>query len=248
MQPTYIPWLGYFDLLDAVDKFIFLDDVQLEKRSWQIRNRIKTSHGELYLTVPIRMTKSRNQLMINEAIIDDEISWRKKHLKSIFLNYKKSTCFDEIFPFLERLIRNEISKLCDLNANIILAISNKIGINTKFMFSSNLKHVLNKKTLRLISICKEVGCNEYLSPQGAAAYIEINLPGRKFSENKIDLFYQNYEHPIYDQLYFKFLPFMSILDLLFNRGFAEALKIIRSGRRQSIDSLSFRRNYLKLEE
>jgi len=248
MQPTYIPWLGYFDLIDEVDKFIFLDDVKLEKCSWQVRNRIKTSQGELYLTIPVRMTKGRNRLKINETIIHDEIFWRKKHLKSILYNYRKSAFFDIIYPFVEKLIQNETIKLCDLNVNIIRAVSEGIRINTKFALSSSLKNIFGTKTLRLVSICKKIGCDEYLSPQGSAVYIEKNSPGGEFPKNNINLFYQNYEHPVYNQLYSEFLPFMSIVDLLFNYGFAETLEIIRGGRRQSISYLSFRKEHLKLEK
>lgn len=248
MQPTYIPWLGYFDLIDRVDKFVFLDDVKLEKCSWQVRNRVKTPQGELYLTIPIRKTKSRDRLLINEAVINDKEPWRKKHLKSIFYAYRKSEFFNEVYPFTEKLINNKTIKLYDLNINIITAISNRIGIDKKFILSSNLKNLSGKKELRIVSICKEINCDKYLSPQGSAVYIEKNLPGGEFPKSNIGLFYHNYKHPVYKQLYTEFLPYMSILDLLFNCGFNKSLKVIRNGRREPIDYLSFRKEYLKLRE
>ena len=248
MQPTYIPWLGYFDLIDSVDKFIFLDDVKLEKCSWQVRNRIKTPQGELYLTIPVISTKGRDKLIINEVIIDDSKLWRKKHLKSIFYAYKKSEFFNEVYPFIEELINNKIIRLCDFTINIITTISDRIGINKEFILSSSLKNLSGKKEDRVVSICKEVDFKMYLSPQGSAIYIEKELPGGKFPKNNIDLFYQKYEHPVYKQIYSDFLPYMSILDLLFNYGFDKSLKIIRSGRGKPIDYLNFRKDYLKLKE
>jgi len=221
-----------------VDKFVFLDDVKLGKCSWHIRNRIKTPQGELYLTIPIRKTVGRDKLIINEAIINNEEHWRKKHLKSIFYAYRKSEFFDEVYPFTEELVNNKADRLCDFTINIITRISNKIGINKEFILSSNLKDLFGQKDMRLVSICKELGCDQYLSPRGSAVYIEKNSPGGKFSESGIELFYQNYEHPVYNQLYGGFASYMSIIDLLFNRGFEKSLEIIRSGRREPIGHLT----------
>lgn len=239
MQPTYIPWVGYFDLIDSVDKFVFLDDVKLEKCSWHVRNRIKTSQGELYLTIPIRRTVGRNKLIINEAIINDEKLWRKKHLKSIFYTYRKSVFFHEVYSFIEELMNNKTIRLCDFVTNIIMSISSRIGIgNKELILSSSLKNSSGQKDMRLVAICRECGCGQYLSPRGSAVYIEKNPPAGRFPEGGIDLFYQNYEHPVYNQLYGDFAPYMSIVDLLFNCGFEKSLEIIRSGRREPVAHLA----------
>jgi hypothetical protein len=83
MQPTYFPWTGYFDLIDQSDKFVFLDDVQLVRRSWMVRNRIKTSQGPLFLSIPVRKTKHRDEQLLHETEIDYSQNWQKKHLDSI---------------------------------------------------------------------------------------------------------------------------------------------------------------------
>jgi len=241
MQPTYIPWLGYFDLIDQVDKFVFLDDVKLEKCSWQVRNRIRSSRGELYLTIPIRRTVGRDKLIINEAVINEGLIWRKTHLKSIFFAYRKAAFFEEVYPFVETLINTKTENLADFNYNVIVLIAKRIGIDKKFIRSSELDNLCGKKDARVVSICKAIGCDEYLSPQGAAVYIERNSPGGEFVKNNMLLFYQNYSHPVYTQLYGEFLPYLSSIDLLFNCGFDGSLEIIRSGRRQAI-------NYLFLEK
>lgn len=229
MQPTYIPWVGYFDLIDQVDKFVFLDDVQVEKSSWQVRNRIKTSQGELYLTISRRKNKGQELSLIKDTKIDDIKHWRKKHVKTLEINYKKSTFFNEIFPFVKPLIMNDTTELSQFNINIIKNICDKIGIKTEFILSSSLPNINGIKDERVADICKNIKCNNYLSPIGAIEYINKKNVGGEIVKQKINLFYQNYKPTEYKQLYGEFLPYMSILDLLFNEGFDNSLKIIRAG-------------------
>ena len=231
MQPTYLPWIGYFDLIDSVDVFVFLDDVKLEKCSWQVRNRIKNSTGELLLTVPVKKTKNSLDLKINETEINNITNWQKNHLDSIYFSYKRAPYFSEVYPFLESLINSEKVYLKNLNINIIKNIAQRLGIKTKFVVASEMQGVEGKKDTRLVAICNSLGCREYFSPKGSAVYIEAHCPGGMFSEAGIGLKYQNYEHPVYAQLFGEFLPFMSIVDLLFNHGFEKLLEIIRQGRR-----------------
>ncbi|MFA6409831.1 MAG: WbqC family protein [Gammaproteobacteria bacterium] len=230
MQPTDIPWLGYFDLIDSVDKFVFLDDVKLEKCSWHVRNRIRSSNGEIYLTIPIRKTIERDKLKINEAQINDAINWRQKHLKSIFFAYRKANFFDEIYFFVQELINTKTDKLKDFNIGIITALLNRMGINTCIVRTSEMLNLEGVSDKRIVSICKSIGCDEYVSPPGAACYIEKDFPGGAIVANNIALYYHKYQHPSYTQLYDGFLPYMSIVDLLFNYGYDESLNIIRSGR------------------
>jgi hypothetical protein len=166
MQPTYNPWLGYFDLMDKVDIFVYLDNVQLVKRSWQVRNRIKTKNGELFLTIPIKKTKSRNETLIKEALINDEKRWRKKHLESIKTNYKKAKFYKEVFPFVESLVVNDFKFLCNFNINFIEKVKEIIGIKTKTVKSSELD-VSGKKDELLVKICKKLNADTYISPQGS---------------------------------------------------------------------------------
>ena len=98
MQPTYLPWLGYFDLIRQSDIFVFLNDVQFSKQSWQVKNRIKNLSEELMITIPVK--KSSLSTKIDMVLIDNTKNWKKKHLKSIYLAYKKSEFFDEIYPIM----------------------------------------------------------------------------------------------------------------------------------------------------
>jgi len=233
MQPTYIPWIGYFDMIDKVDVFVFLDDVQMERRSWQVRNRLKGANGEVWITLPVKKSKHRDLLTISEAVLNNEEQWIKKHIKTIELNYRNSTFFSEVFPCIKEMYNNPVS-LRDFNVGIVKNIAEKINIDTRFIYSSSLKEICGIKDDKLAAICKEIGADNYLSPQGSMGYINRNKEGGAFAENKIDLFYHNYSHPIYRQQFGDFIPFMGIFDLLFNEGFGYALDIIRKGRKDNI--------------
>ena len=240
MQPTYNPWLGYFDLIDRTGIFVFLDNVQLEKQSWQVRNRIKTPQGEKFLSIPVKRVKGLKTL-IKEAIIDDSHNWREKHLKTIFFSYRKAKHFEEVFPFVEKLLLYPTQNLAEFNINFITQVAKKIGITTKLIKASDLEPLTGKKDVLLANICKKIGCKKYISPQGSADYLEAQTPGGAIVKNSIELYYHNYEHPVYSQLYPPFIPYMGVIDLLLNEGFEKAMEVIRSGRRPEIYYLEFRR-------
>ena len=233
MQPTYIPLLVYFDLIDKVDYFVFFDDVQLTKRSWQVRNKIKSANGELWLSIPIKKTKSRDETLLNNAIPNYETGWIEKHLKSIEFNYKKAKYFSDIFDFLMKFY-TKTNTLSEFNSRLIIEIVKKIGIETKLIYSSQLENIEGAKDVRLVNICKKINTDEYLSPQGSAVYINEKQQGGSFVDNNIKLFYHDYQHPVYNQLYGDFIPYIGIYDLLFNEGFENSLEIIRRGRKSNI--------------
>lgn len=231
MQPTYLHWIGYFDLIDQVNKFVFLDSVQLTKRSWQVRNRILTKQGELYLTVPLQKTSSRDETIISSTLISDTENWKNKHLQSIEHAYSKSPYFNEVFPFVWELYNQPYKTIAEFNITAIEKIAFKIGIRTQFYRSSRMSNLANEKKDELLSkICFNINCTDYLSPRGSAAYIELKSPGGAFVTNNIQLYYQHFSHPTYRQLGREFVPFMCILDILFNEGFNNALSIIKKGR------------------
>ena len=119
MQPTYLPWHGYFALMSVVDIFVLLDDVQFNKRSWQQRNRIKTQNGTSYLTVPV-FTKDKRDQLISEVLINRDIDFVNKHLKSIQHNYSKAKYFDFYFRKISEIYRKKHLYLSKLNIDFIL--------------------------------------------------------------------------------------------------------------------------------
>ena len=226
-QPTYLPWLGYFDLLDQVDKFVLLDTVQFEKQSWQQRNRIKTPTGLLWLTVPV---VSRGRL--GQRIVDVEIReadfWRD-HLRAVELNYRRAPFFDEYYPALSELLRSASSglRLAELTIGLLRWLTEALGIKTPIVRSSELA-VDGKRTHLLAEICSLSGATTYVSPLGSADYLLNELP--ILTGRGINVVFQHYEHPAYRQLFPPFQAYASVLDLLFNEG-ENSLATVRSGRR-----------------
>ncbi len=238
MQPTYLPWLGYFDLIDCCDIFVFLDIVQLARRSWQTRNRIMNPNKDSYLmlSASISKTATRDELLIKDAELLFENKWHYKHIKSIQNSYTKARYIDELCDFLSDYYNNPPSKLVDLNTFIITAIAKKIGISTKFLFASEVDGVRGSKDELLLSICKSIDADIYISPIGSAKYIELEGQSGVFKNQLVKLEYQNYHHPVYQQLSDRFISHLSIIDLIANHGFENTLEIVRSGRCQPYSS------------
>jgi hypothetical protein len=229
-QPTYLPWLGYFDLLDQVDQFVLLDSVQFEKQSWQQRNRIKTPTGLQWLTVPVVFRGKLGQRIADVEIREREF-WRD-HIRAIELNYRRAPYFDEYFEALSKVLASETAhgSLSRLTTEMLGWFAQTIGLKTPTIRSSELP-VQGKRTDLLAAICVSLGADAYLSPLGSAEYLlgEMTiLTGRG-----IEVTFHHYDHPIYKQMFPPFVPFASVLDLMFNEG-ERALEIIRSGRRQAL--------------
>ncbi len=230
MQPTYIPWLGYFNLIDQVDIFVLLDDVKLEKQSWQVRNKIKSAGKELMLTIPVLSVNGMDTL-IHKAQLNDRTKWRKKHFRTVEQNYSKAPYKKEILEVYHQVLNIDSIYLSDITIDIIKRVCNRIGIETEIVESSKLGVARSTKDQRVVDICKAIKCDRYISPVGAKDYINQYQVGGAFVNSGIDLYYMNYVHPAYTQIGQKFLPFMGIIDLLLNMGFGQSLNIIKSGRK-----------------
>lgn len=222
MQPTFLPWCGYFGLVQAVDVFIFLDSVQFAKRSWQQRNQIKAPQGAQWLTVPVASKGKREQL-ICEARIDSTVNFVDTHRKTIKSNYAKAAYFKDLGPALLARIEGQ-TLLAELNIGIIEYCCTQLGIKTPLLRSSQMQGTGAKADL-LASLCKEVGATEYISPPGSKDYLDESSA---FDEIGVPVRYFNFRHPEYAQLFGKFLPYMSVIDILFNCGDKSA-ELIRGG-------------------
>jgi hypothetical protein len=231
MQPTYLPWIGYFDLIDTADTFVFLDDAQVLKRSWGVRNRILAQTGEMFLTVPLSGHKHSEGSAFVDTRIDSEQQWAKSHLSTIRHAYAKAPHFAEVFAVLETLLHTGHGTIGALNEAFIGATAKRIGITTPFVKSSELQGIEGRKDDRLLSICRAIGADTYLAAPGSAAYIEQEQEGGAFAGSGVAIRYHDFAHPVYPQRQDGFVSHMSIVDLLMNCGYASALEIIRSGRR-----------------
>lgn len=229
MQPTFLPWLGYFDLIDQADVFVFYNDVQFTKRSWQCRNRILTSSGIQFISASV--VKSPQQTEISEIKLSYDEPWIEKQLKTLEYNYKKSNYFDSVFSFVSEFFLRKPSYLQDFNIDFIRSVATKLGIQTSFKLSSELEKTGSVKDHRLLEICRQLDCNTYISPLGSSVYIEEHNAQGAFLNSGVHLVYQNYVPAFYTQRSSDFIPYLSILDLLFNVGFEDSLEIIRNGRK-----------------
>jgi hypothetical protein len=227
-QPTYLPWLGYFDIIDQSSDFVFLDNVQFEKRSWQQRNRIRTPNGLEWLTVPV-CVKGRFDQLIREAQIMESDIFPRGHLRAVELNYRRAPFFNKYYPGLHDVMVRFTRSLDRLNINLIQWLCDVLGIEFTFRTSSELK-AEGKRSSLLTDVCEKVGAEFYLSTEGAKSYLMSDC--EEFRRKGIQLSVHHYDHPRYKQLYRPFLPYATVIDLLFNEG-DRSLEIIRSGRKEA---------------
>ena len=209
-QPAYLPWLGYFDRVAASDLFIFLDTVQFERNSFTNRNRIKTANGPIWLTVPVRL-KNHLEKSVIEIEIDNSQSWKKKHLRSIEQNYRKAPGFAGKFERLRLLYTPDDTRLAELCYRQLLFWLSELKIATRVVRSSELG-VTGSKSDLVLSLCKEVGANVYISGPFGRDY----LVKRRFGEAKIEIRYRDFVHPVYPQLFGDFVPAMAVVDYWMN--------------------------------
>lgn len=228
MQPTYLPWMGYFAMIEKVDQFVFLDNVQFDHRSWQQRNRIKTPNGALWLTVSV-MQKGMSCQKIKDVICSDLKKDLKKHLSSVEYAYKKTTSYQDFYPelfkHLQAFLDRSTTHLSELNISIIKFICTFMEIKTPFISASELE-VSGQKGELLANICHILDANKYLSPVGSKIYID-NCDA--FAKKNIEVTYHNYKHPVYPQIFGDFIEGMSCLDAIFNVNKKDLKTLIMSG-------------------
>jgi len=228
MQPTYLPWLGYFDLIDQSHVFVFHDNVQFEKQSWQQRNRIKTSQGGQWLSVPVYQSSTQTIIEVSIVQIGTIADWRRKHWKSLATSYQKAPFWSTYGPVLEEVYQRKWEKLSELNIHLIHLFSRWLGLSSRVVRASELPSLPLARAERLVALCKMFEADVYLSPAGSRSYLESD---ELFQKNGISLVFQQYDHPEYPQLHGGFISHLSVLDLLMNCG-PSALEIIRSGRKK----------------
>ena len=214
MQVTYLPWIGYFSLIDSVDYFV-LDDVSSKDLAGRIEIVFLVNGKEHNLIVPV--VRTGLDTLIKDALIDQSQKWRKNHIKSLEQAYSK-TQYKDILNQLKQIISDEtITRLSDLNMHIINLVVGLLGIKTKLLVSSDFKLSANDRSNRLLDICNSLGCDEYVSPLGSKEYLFED----KFHENnsEIKLSFIDFNLEAYPQMNGDdFISHLSIFDLLLNMG------------------------------
>lgn len=230
LQPMYLPWMGYFGLVDRADVFVFYDDVQFVRRSWQRRNKIKVPPGKFtWLTVPVEKDFGQR---IDEVKIKDD-GWREDHWKSIEHSYAATDHFGAYEHDFAEIYEKEWERLVDLNVEIIETVVDHLGIyDTEFLFSSSLP-TEGKKTDRLLDILTEIEADEYISGPGAKDYLDVGRLG----DAGVEVYWHDFDHPTYEQPHGEFVSHLSVIDLMFNVG-NEALSVIREAEEGSLQQAS----------
>jgi hypothetical protein len=210
-QSNYIPWRGYFDLIDEADVLVVYDDVQYTKNDWRNRNKIKTSHGLHWLTAPVR--KAPLHTAIDEIELDLSRPWRRMHLETISVSYRKTPGFGAIFEGYREVLERAPPRLSALNVSLLRWLMQLMEIRTEIVDVRSLS-TSGHRTERLIGIVRELGGAVYLSGPSAASYLDAGA----FRRAGIGLEYKSYVYPDYPQLWGPFEGGVSVLDMLFNVG------------------------------
>lgn len=213
LQSNYIPWKGYFDLINMVDEFILYDDMQYTKRDWRNRNKVQTSQGLKWLSIPVEV-KGKYFQKINETKVSEK-DWGKKHWAMIKQNYSKAPYFKKYKEIFEELyLNNDEEYLSQINYKFIVAICKILDIKTKIRWSSEFE-LIDGQTEKLLGICKDCDADIYLSGASAQSYFDEDLAKRE----NIQIEWMDYNGYVeYSQLIEPFEHGVSILDLIFNEG------------------------------
>jgi WbqC-like protein len=224
-QPTFLPWLGWFDLADQADVMVILDDVQFSKQSWQQRNRIRTPAGLEFLTVPVK--RNLGQLIIDCELADEPFA--PKMLRSIHGNYARAPFFADAYEGFATTMTEaaQTGRLVELNCNLIAWMAARLAVKTPMIRASTLG-AGGQRGEHVAAICESVGADRYLSPAGAEDYLVEDRAA--FERRGTSVWLHVYEHPEYQQRFAPFIPYASAIDLIFNAG-PTAPDVMRSGRR-----------------
>jgi hypothetical protein len=221
-QTSYLPWLGFFHRLSLADKYINFDQVQYSPRNWINRNRIKVKDRFQWLTIPILSSGHRGKV-VADMEINNQTRWREKHWGTIQHAYKKSPYFNEYAGFFEDLYKMEWQYLIDINEYMLKWFVKTLGITIELDDAVNYKFIGSKSDL-ILDMCKQLNTDIYIFGGEGKNYADI----KSFEKENIKTYFQEYKHPEYNQRFGKFIPNLSIIDLLFNEG-PKSLEIIKNG-------------------
>ena len=224
MQPTFLPWQGYFELINKVDCFIFLDDFQFSVQSYHQRNKLFVNKDQVgWVTVPVQKSKSFGA-PLNSTRFDESRNWRRKLLSGIQQNYSKTSFYNAIFPPISAIITNEHNSLADLNIGLIKAIVKMFDWTVDWKLSSDLPSSLARSE-RVLELLRWSGASQYYAAGGSADYMKAD---RIFPVSDIEVMFQKFHITDYPQRgsTLGFVPSLSVLDALFNLGPMKTAQLI----------------------
>ena len=235
MQPSFLPWQGLFELIFNSDKFIFLDDFQFSVQSHHTRNKLFVNKGQVdFYSVPVQKSKCF-QLNLNQVLPVQNRNWQEKLLRTLEYNYKKAPFFNDIFGRISLIINQEYPSLAELNMALIKEFCLILGIKCEFLYSSDYtkeSHSDATRTKRVLELLNWSQATEYLCAFGSFDYMKED----EFDYKNNHVVFQNYKPKPYKQIHSeKFVPYLSVLDALFNVGPDVTLFLIKNGTEKWLD-------------
>lgn len=218
MQPYFMPYIGYFQLMAAVDKYVIFDDVNYIKRGWSARNNIIVN-GQKHLFNLSVEGGSQNNLYTQVRVVDDFVKFKK----TLEMSYKKAPYYGVTMELLEKVFAFEDRRFNYFIRNSFEVIFNYLGINTCFLFSSELPNDKQKKGKdKILDICKMLGATEYYNAIGGQELYNR----QEFNDNGIQLFFVNATLDSYPQFSSEFIPGLSIIDILMMNSKENVLSLL----------------------
>jgi hypothetical protein len=209
MQPYFLPYIGYFQLINAVDKFVIYDDVNYINRGWVNRNQILVNGSSSYITVPLKEA-SQNKC-INEILLSKESKWQEKMLRTVELAYKRAPFFEEIYGLFKQILSSEFETIHQFNVIAIKAICSYVNIQTTIQDSSTVygnRHLSGQD--RILDICTKESANYYINPIGGVSLYDSKF----FNDSDVQINFLQSKPITYKQFGDEFTPWLSILDVL----------------------------------
>ncbi|UFH59361.1 WbqC family protein [Sulfurovum mangrovi] len=210
MQPYLCPYIGYWQLINAVDTFIVYDNIQFSKKGWFHRNNILVNGQKTLFSIPIK--KDSDYLDVKDRFLS-ETSYQQidKMFRQIQSSYRKAPYFDEVYPLIQKIFLFEGKNLFDYIYHSIVEVCKFLEIDTKIIISStiNIDHTLKSQD-KVIALNKAVGANRYINPIGGVELYDKNV----FSSENIELLFLKSDLPEYKQFNYDFIPYLSIIDIL----------------------------------
>jgi hypothetical protein len=219
-QPYFIPYIAYFALINAVDKFVLADDLQYERRSWINRNRIKVRENWQYITLPVKKAPRETPINKIELVSPESFAWTLK--RTLEANYGSCPYFHEVQDLIFDSFVNE-TNLSELNTALIIRICDYLRINTPIYSSSKLNYEPSeRREPRIRNICNSLGCTEYVNSIGGTDLYSKD----DFSKLNLSLRFIKIQDIVYPQGKYDFIPNLSIIDLLMWNSIADVRKML----------------------
>lgn len=226
-QPVYLPWLGLLHKIHLADLYCVFDIAQYQTKDYNNRNKIKTHSGEIWLSVPVQSKNHFSKRICDIRIINN--GWNKKHFTSIALAYGKAEYYKDYIGALESILLGKTYEfLTELNFELLKFLLDSFGISVPVVRASDYDFTGYKSDL-VLDMCAKLEAKKYIFGAQGNNYADVE----SFRDKGVEVYFQDYAHPVYRQLHGEFTPFMSAIDLLFNEG-PKSKNVMMSGNIASV--------------